>query len=73
MFDGLKNLDLNTLPADARATILDITKRNTQLTENNASQTAQVGELAALDARLEHFVQRTEPGNLWKTQREAGA
>jgi transposase len=49
MFDVLKNLDLNALPADVREVILAVGKQN-------AALTAQVGELEALNARLEHFV-----------------
>jgi transposase len=49
MFDVLKNLDLNALPADVREVVLAVG-------EQNAALTAQVGELEALNARLEHFV-----------------
>jgi transposase len=49
MFDALKNLDLDALPADVRAAILAVG-------EQNAALTTQVSELEALNARLEHFV-----------------
>lgn len=50
MLDALKNLDLDALPADVRAMVLGLDGRVLSLT-------AQVGELEALNARLEHFVQ----------------
>ncbi|MFB1024234.1 MAG: IS66 family transposase, partial [Octadecabacter sp.] len=49
MLDALKNLDLDALPADVRAVILGLDERILSLT-------TQVGELEALNARLEHFV-----------------
>lgn len=49
MFNTLKNLDLAALPADVRAVVLAVG-------EQNAALTAQVHELEALNARLEHFV-----------------
>ncbi len=49
MFDALKNLDLDALPADVRAVVLAVG-------EHNAALTTQVSELQALNARLEHFV-----------------
>jgi transposase len=63
MLNAFKSLDLNTLPADAQATILvaceqvsGIVEQNAALTESNATLTTQVRELEALNARLEHFV-----------------
>lgn len=63
MFDALKKLDLDTLPADMRAAILAISEQvvtlseqNATLTESNAALTTQKAELEALNARLEHFV-----------------
>src|SRR5680860_736837 len=49
MFAVLKNLDLNALPADVWEVVLAVG-------EQNAALTAQVGELEARNARLEHFV-----------------
>ena len=49
MLDALKNTDLDALPADVRAVVLGLDERVLSLT-------AQVGELEALNARLEHFV-----------------
>jgi transposase len=49
MFAVLKNLDLKALPADVWEVVLAVG-------EQNAALTAQVGELEALNARLEHFV-----------------
>jgi len=48
MFDALKNLDLDALPAEVRAVVLG-------LDEQVLCLTAQVGELEAANARLEHF------------------
>ena len=56
MFDALKNLDLDALPADVRAAVLGLGQRNAELEENNATLTTQNAELEALNARLEHFV-----------------
>jgi len=63
MFDALKNLDLDTFPADMRAAVLAIreqvvtlSEHNASLTEANAALTTQNAELEALNARLEHFV-----------------
>ena len=63
MLNAFKSLDLNTLPADAQATILvaceqvsGIVEQNAALRESNATLTTQVRELEALNARLEHFV-----------------
>jgi transposase len=49
MLGALKNLDLDALPADVRAVVLGLDERVLSLT-------AQVGELEALNERLEHFV-----------------
>lgn len=63
MLDALKNLDLDTLPADVRAAILAVgeqvtvlSEQKASLTESNAALTAQNAELEALNVRLEHFV-----------------
>jgi transposase len=56
MFDALKTLDLDALPADVRAAILDLSQRNLDLEERTASLATQNAELEALNARLEHFV-----------------
>lgn len=56
MFDALKNLDLDALPADVRAAVLGLGQRNAELEENNATLATQNAELEALNARLEHFV-----------------
>ena len=56
MFDALKNLDLDALPADVRAAVLAVGEQALVLTETNATLTTQVAELEALNARLEHFV-----------------
>ena len=56
MFDALKNLDLDALPADVRAAVLGLSEQNATLTESNAALTTQNAELEALNARLEHFV-----------------
>ena len=63
MFDALKKLDLDTLPADMRPAVLAIREQvvtlleqNASLTESNAALTTQNAELEALNARLEHFV-----------------
>ena len=56
MLDALKILDLNALPAQARAAVLGLSEQNACLTETNAALTAQNAELEALNARLEHFV-----------------
>jgi len=63
MFDALKSLDLDALPADVQAVVLAAQNRasalidqNAYLTESNAALSAQNAELEALNARLEHFV-----------------
>lgn len=56
MFDALKKLDLDALPADVRAAVLAVSEQALVLTETNAALTVQVAELEALNARLEHFV-----------------
>ena len=56
MFDALKKLDLDALPADVRAAVLAVSEQALVLTETNAALTTQVAELEALNARLEHFV-----------------
>jgi len=56
MFDALKNLDLDALPADVRAAVLAMSEQALVLTETNAALTTQNAELEALNARLEHFV-----------------
>ena len=63
MFNALKNLDLDALPADVRAAVLaaqeqasQLTTMHINLTEHAAALTTQVAELEALNARLEHFV-----------------
>ena len=56
MFDALKKLDLDALPADVRAAVLAVSEQASVLTETNAALSTQVAELEALNARLEHFV-----------------
>jgi transposase len=63
MFDALKKLDLDALPAEVRAAVLaaqkqasQLTTKHVNLTEHAAALTTQVAELEALNARLEHFV-----------------
>ncbi len=70
MFDALKNLDLDALPADVRAAVLvaqkevfelvaqnaGLVRKAIELTESNAALAMQKAELEALNARLEHFV-----------------
>lgn len=56
MFDALKNLDLDGLPAEVRAAVLTVQEQALGLAETNAALTTQVSELEALNARLEHFV-----------------
>ena len=56
MFNALKNLDLDALPADVRSAVLAAQEQALGLAETNAALTTQVAELEALNARLEHFV-----------------
>ncbi|MFT7107565.1 MAG: transposase [Yoonia sp.] len=63
MLNSLKSRDLNALPTDVQAAVLaahkqisSIVEQNAALTETDAALTTQVGELEALNARLEHFV-----------------
>ena len=70
MFNALKNLDLDALPADVRAAVLvaqkevfelvaqnaGLVRKAIELTESNAALAMQKAELEALNARLEHFV-----------------
>lgn len=68
MLDAFKKLDLDTLSADVHAAVLAMSEQALVLTETNAALSTQVAELEALNARLEHFCQRTEPGDLRRTQ-----
>ena len=56
MFNALKNLDLDALPADVRSAVLAAQEQALGLAETNAALTTQVAELEAMNARLEHFV-----------------
>ena len=63
MFDALKSLDLNTLPAEVRTAVLAAqtdaemqAEQNAALVESNATFATQNAELEAVNARLEHMV-----------------
>ena len=56
MLNARQSLDLDTLPADVRGVILDLTKQNEDLTVSNAILATQNAELEAGNARLEHMV-----------------
>jgi transposase len=56
MLNAFKFLDLNALPADVQAAILEVGEQVSGIVEQNAALTTQVSELEALNARLEHFV-----------------
>jgi len=63
MFDALKSLDLNNLPAEVRTAVLAAqtdaemqAEQNAALVESNATFATQNAELEAVNARLEHMV-----------------
>ena len=70
MFDALKSLDLNALPAEVRTAVLAaqtdadrqaeqnaaLTESNASIAERNAALATQNAELEAVNARPEHMV-----------------